>query len=42
VKILLFGATGLAGSGVLRACLADPGVSEVRAIGRRPTGVRDS
>jgi uncharacterized protein YbjT (DUF2867 family) len=38
---LLFGATGLAGSGVLRACLTAPDVSEVRAVVRRGTGVRD-
>jgi hypothetical protein len=31
----------LAGSGVLRACLAAPAVSEVRAIVRRSTGVRN-
>lgn len=36
---MLFGATGLAGSGVLRACLAAPGVSEVRALVRRSTVV---
>jgi uncharacterized protein YbjT (DUF2867 family) len=42
VKVLLFGATGLAGGGVLRACLAAPDVSEVRAVVRRSTGVRDS
>jgi len=41
VKVLLFGATGLAGGGVLRACLAAPDVSEVRAVVRRSTGVRD-
>jgi uncharacterized protein YbjT (DUF2867 family) len=41
VKILVFGATGLAGGGVLRACLAAPDVSEVRAGVRRSTGVRD-
>jgi len=41
VKILLFGATGLAGGGVLRACLAAPAVGEVRAVVRRFTGVRD-
>jgi len=38
---LLFGATGLAGSGVLRACLAAPAVSEVRTLVRRSTAVRD-
>ena len=42
MKIQLFGATGLAGGGVLRACLASPDVTEVRAIVRRSTGVRDS
>ena len=31
----------MAGSGVLRACLAAPAVSEVRAIVRRSTGVRN-
>lgn len=31
----------MAGSGVLRACLAAPAVSEVRAIVRRTTGVRN-
>ncbi len=36
MKILLFGATGSAGGSVLRACLADPEVEEVRAITRRP------
>ena len=41
MRILLFGATGLAGSGVLRACLASPEVTEVRAVVRRTTGVRD-
>ena len=37
--VLLFGATGLAGSGVLRACLDSPAVTEVRALVRRSTGV---
>ena len=41
MKILLFGATGLAGGGVLRACLDAPDVGEVRAVVRRSTGVRD-
>lgn len=39
--VLLFGATGLAGGGVLQACLAAPDVSEVRAVVRRSTGVSD-
>lgn len=41
LKILLFGATGLAGGGVLQACLAAPEVAEVRAVLRRSTGMRD-
>lgn len=36
--VVIFGATGTAGSGALQACLADPAVSEVRAITRRPLG----
>jgi uncharacterized protein YbjT (DUF2867 family) len=38
MKILLFGATGMVGQGVLRECLLDPGVTRVQAIGRTPTG----
>lgn len=34
--VLIFGATGSAGGGVLRACLGAPVVSAVRAIVRRP------
>lgn len=37
--VVIFGATGTAGSGALQACLSDPAVSEVRAITRRPLGV---
>ena len=39
MKVLLFGATGMVGQGVLRECLLDPGVEGVTAVGRRPTGV---
>ena len=35
MRILLTGATGLVGQGVLRACLDDPGVTHVAALGRR-------
>jgi len=38
MHVLLFGATGMIGQGVLHACLADPGVTTVTAIGRTPTG----
>jgi uncharacterized protein YbjT (DUF2867 family) len=36
MKVLLFGASGSAGGGVLSACLSTPIVEEVRAIVRRP------
>jgi uncharacterized protein YbjT (DUF2867 family) len=36
MKILLFGATGMAGAAVLEACLAASVVEEVRVIVRRP------
>lgn len=35
LKILLTGATGLVGEGVLLACLEHPGVAEVLVVGRR-------
>lgn len=38
MRILVTGATGLVGQGVLHECLADPGVTQVVALGRRPTG----
>jgi uncharacterized protein YbjT (DUF2867 family) len=38
VKVILFGATGMVGQGVLRECLLDPGVESVLAIGRAATG----
>jgi uncharacterized protein YbjT (DUF2867 family) len=38
VKVLLFGATGMVGQGVLRECLLDPGVERVLAVGRSATG----
>jgi uncharacterized protein YbjT (DUF2867 family) len=43
LKIILTGATGLVGEGVLLECLAHPSVSEVLIISRKPyTGVRNS
>ena len=39
MTVLIFGATGSAGGCVLRACLASPHVSGVRAIARRPLGL---
>jgi uncharacterized protein YbjT (DUF2867 family) len=38
MKIVLFGATGMVGQGVLREALLDPEVSGVLTIGRRATG----
>ena len=38
MKVILFGATGMVGQGVLRECLLDPGIEEVLVIGRSPTG----
>ena len=38
MNILLFGATGMVGQGVLRECLLDPDVERVLVIGRAPTG----
>lgn len=38
MKIILFGATGMVGQGVLRECLFDPDVTDVLAIGRSVTG----
>jgi uncharacterized protein YbjT (DUF2867 family) len=36
MKVVLFGATGMVGTGALLACLADPRVESVVAIGRTP------
>ena len=37
MKVILFGATGMIGGGVLRECLLDPGVDRILSIGRRKT-----
>ncbi len=39
MNVLLFGATGMVGQGVLRECLLDSGVASVVSIGRSKTGV---
>src|SRR3982750_2670183 len=41
MNVVLFGATGMLGQGVLRECLLDPGVSRVLTIGRTAPVVRD-
>ena len=38
MKVIIFGATGMVGQGVLRECLLDPDVGCVLVIGRRATG----
>ncbi|MFP5247633.1 MAG: epimerase [Thermoanaerobaculia bacterium] len=39
MRVLLFGATGMIGQGVLRECLLDSEVASVTSIGRASTGV---
>ena len=34
MNVLLFGATGMVGQGVLRECLLDPSVERVQVVGR--------
>jgi uncharacterized protein YbjT (DUF2867 family) len=41
VKVIIFGATGMVGQGVLRECLVDPGVERVLSVARRPSGKQD-
>lgn len=38
MRAVVFGATGMIGSGVLLECLEDPGVESVLAVGRRSSG----
>lgn len=42
MKVMLFGATGMVGQGVLRECLRDPEVERVLAVGRRGTAQHDA
>jgi uncharacterized protein YbjT (DUF2867 family) len=37
MKVILFGATGMVGQGVLRECLLDPEVEQIMVVGRRST-----
>jgi uncharacterized protein YbjT (DUF2867 family) len=39
MKILIFGATGMVGQGVLRECLLDADVQQVQTIGRTSSGL---
>ena len=38
MNVLIFGATGMIGQGILRECLLDPQVHLVQTIGRTSTG----
>jgi uncharacterized protein YbjT (DUF2867 family) len=40
MKVLLFGATGMLGQGVLRECLLAPDVELVQTVGRTPAGIQ--
>jgi uncharacterized protein YbjT (DUF2867 family) len=40
MRVLIFGTSGMVGQGVLRECLQDPGVEQVRSVGRSATGIR--
>lgn len=41
MKVVVFGATGMVGQGVLRECLLDARVDEVVSVGRSPLGTED-
>ena len=41
MRVVIFGATGMVGQGVLRECLLADDVREVLTVGRRPTGRQD-
>jgi uncharacterized protein YbjT (DUF2867 family) len=40
MKVLIFGATGMVGQGVLRECLLDPEIESVQTVGRAATGLK--
>jgi len=40
MNVLIFGATGMVGQGVLRECLLGPDVQVVQTVGRTPTGLK--
>lgn len=41
MRVLIFGATGMVGQGVLRECLLDPEIELVETVGRSATGLRE-
>lgn len=42
MNVILFGATGMVGQGVLRECLLDPDVQLVQTVGRTATGTQNA
>jgi uncharacterized protein YbjT (DUF2867 family) len=42
VKVIIFGASGMVGQGVLRECLQDAAVEKILLIGRSASGARDA
>jgi uncharacterized protein YbjT (DUF2867 family) len=42
MKVIIFGATGMVGQGVLRESLMDPGIERVLVVGRSATGLRNA
>lgn len=40
MNVIVFGATGMVGQGVLRECVIDAGIERVLVVGRSPTGLR--
>jgi uncharacterized protein YbjT (DUF2867 family) len=42
MKVIIFGASGMVGQGVLRECLVDPGVERVLSVARRTGGKQDA
>jgi uncharacterized protein YbjT (DUF2867 family) len=41
MKVILFGATGMVGQGVLMECVASPAVEKILTVGRSATGTTD-
>jgi uncharacterized protein YbjT (DUF2867 family) len=41
MRVILFGATGMVGQGVLRECMQDADVELVQTVGRTSTGIHD-
>jgi uncharacterized protein YbjT (DUF2867 family) len=41
MNVILFGATGMVGQGILRECLLDPDVQQILSIVRSPSGQHD-